>query len=133
MLSKLSFWIISRNLKLGSFLRTNPFTWDDETRTVGVKPEKTYLGVFKGQNYGFRIISGLVMGNLVFGGLRVFQSIYFLEKSFQDCMFNLFIFSFSCLSNIVLLNTFCMPHEVSKFATLLFQQEKHLTSKYGPI
>ena len=129
MLSKLSFWIMSRVLRLGSSLRFNPFTWDDETRAMSEKPEKTYFGCYKSRNLGFRIVSGLVTGNLVFGGIRILQSIYFLDKSFQDIMFNLFIFLVSCLSNVVQLNTFSMPHEIATFVTLLFQQEKLLTGQ----
>ena len=130
MLSKLTFWIISRCLRLGAMLRFNPFTWDDETRTMSVKPEKTYFGCYKSRNFGFRIVGGLVIGNLVFGGVRILQSIYFLDKSFQEIMFNLLIFLISCLSNIVQLNTFCKPNEIASFGTLLFQMEKRLTSEF---
>ena len=130
MLSKLSFWIMSRVLRLGSTLRFNPFTWDDETRATGVKPPKTYFyGFYKSRNFGFRIVGGLVIGNSVFGGVRILQSVYFLDKSFQDIMFNLLIFLVSCLSSVVQLNTYSMSHEIATFITLFFQHEKLLTSE----
>ena len=133
MLSKLSLYIISRSLKLGSALRINPYTWDDERRTMDVKPERTYFGVFKSRNFGFRIISGLISGNLVFAGLRVLQSFYFLSlqlQSFQDCMYNFLLFLVSCLSNIAQLNTIYMHHEISKLGTMFFQYETRLTGEY---
>ena len=127
MLSKVSYWIISHLLKGGSFLQYYPFTWDDETRTIGIKPETVYFCKFKSRNLGFRIISKVVLGNLIFGGLRILQSIYFLDKPFQDIMFNLFIFLVSCLTNCAEINTIYMPVEVAKFATEYFQYEKNLT------
>ena len=127
MLSKVSYWIISHLLKTGSFLQYFPYTWDDETRTFGIKPDKIYFGRFKSQHLGFRIMSKVVVGNLIFGGLRILQSIYFLDKSFQDIMFNLFVFLFSCLTNCAEFSNIYMSLGVAKFVTEFFQYEKHLT------
>lgn len=131
MLSKLTYYILNCLFKFSGLMNLIPYTFDMKTRAVTIIPEKTYFGIFKSRPLGYRIMSLVVIGNLVFGGIRLLQSIYFLDKSFQDCMFNLFVFLVSCLSNLVQLNNLCKPEEVAKLGTIFFQQEKYLTSKYN--
>ena len=129
MLSKLSYRIIYYLVKLGSFLRLVPYTFDMESLVIGLRPETKYFGLFRSQYLGYRVLSVIVIGNMVFGGLRLLQAIYYLNTSFQDCMFNLFIFLVSCLANIVQLSTIYQPAELAKVVTKYLQRERRLSGE----
>ena len=124
-------WILSIFFKVGSFFHIFPYVFNPETRVVRIKEPKTYFGgIFQCHLLGFKVNTLAVFGNLVFGGFRILQSIYFLQKSFQDNMFQLFVFGLSLLSNVIQLNNLRFSAEMARFLTDFFLHEKRLTRKW---
>jgi hypothetical protein len=130
MLSNFSWNVISTIAKVGGALRLFPFELNSETRKLSVKPAKTYFfGLFTSQNLGFKIMSALVFGNFGFGAIRVLQSIFISQKSFQDAMFQTFVLIISFLGAAIQMNSFTCTTDFAAFITGFAQNEKRLTSK----
>jgi hypothetical protein len=131
MLSKFVWLIIAILVRIGAILRFFPFKWNPVTRELSVEPKSSYFfGLFTAQSLGFKIMSGLVFGNFVFAVFRIWQSIFYLSGSFQDVMFQLFIFLIVCLANLVQMCTLKSPSDIAIFVTEFAQLEMRLTSKY---
>jgi hypothetical protein len=106
-----------------------PFKWDRKALILTIHPGKTYLGYFRIRNLGYKVLSGIVMGNFVFAAFRLWQSIYITRRSFQDCMFNVFIFLLVALGNLVQTANLTRGERLAKFFTEFLQNELRLTSK----
>ena len=134
MLSNLTFRIISIICKIGSFLQLFPFRFNSETRELIMKPRIQYtictpIFSWKIEFSSFKIISIVLYLNFIFGIFRLFQSIYFLQKSFQDIMFNLFIVLVNFLGNVIQLSNFLSTNDLMALINQFIKHEKRLTGE----